>query len=185
MVPGLKHHGENTIVYPLARIVYPEMVSIGDHCIIDDFTFIHGGQGVTLGDYVHIAVQALIMGGGVCEIGPFSGIAMGAQILTGSDDYTGVTLLGPAIMPPFRRPIRSFVRIGRQTVIGAQSVVLPGVTIGDGVAVGAMSLVTKDLPPWTLCYGTPARPHRDRPRREIEALEREFLAWQEENERGK
>lgn len=179
MVPGLKHHGENTIIYPLARIVYPEMVSVGDHCIIDDFTFIHGGQGVTLGDYVHIAVQALIMGGGVCEIGPFSGIAMGAQILTGSDDYTGVTLLGPAIMPPFRRPIRSFVKIGRQTVIGAGVVVLPGVTIGDGVAVGAMSLVTEDLPPWTLCYGIPARPHRDRPKAEILALEREFLAWQE------
>ena len=167
-----------SVIYPFARIIYPEVISLGDHCIIDDFTFLHGGRGITLGDYVHIAVHALIMGGGVCEIGSFTGIAMGAQVLTGSDDYKGVTLLGPAILPPYRRPIRSFVKIGRQCVIGANSVVLPGVTIGDGVAVGAMSLVTHDLPPWTLCYGIPAEPHRDRPKDEILALEARFLQEQ-------
>jgi acetyltransferase-like isoleucine patch superfamily enzyme len=175
---NFKHLGRNVTIYPRARIVYPEMISIGDNCIIDDFVFLHGGQGITLGEYVHIAVGALIMGGGVCEIGPFSGVAMGAQILTGSDDYEGVTLLGPAIEPPYRRPIRSFVRIGRQCVIGANSVVLPGVTIGDGVSVGALSLVTHDLPPWWLCYGIPAKPHRKRPREEIEELEAEFLEAQ-------
>ena len=175
---GFRHLGRDVTVYPWARIVYPEMVSLGDHCIVDDFAFIHGGRGVTLGEYVHIAVHALIMGGGECEIGPFSGIAMGAQILTGSDDYAGVTLLGPAIPLPWRRPGRSVVRIGRQTVIGANAVVLPGVTIGDGVAVGALSLVTHDLPPWTLCYGIPAEPRRARPRDEILALEAEFLEAQ-------
>ena len=175
---GFKHLGKNVTIYPFARIIYPEMVSISDYCVLDDFTFIDGGQGVTLYGWVHIAVHALIMGGGTCEIGAFSGIAMGAQILTGSDDYKGVTLLGPAIPPPYRRPIRSFVKIGRDCVIGANTVVLPGVTIGDGVAVGAMSLVTHDLPPWTLCYGIPAELHRDRPKDEIIALEARFLQEQ-------
>lgn len=47
-------------------------------------------------------------------------------------------------------------------LIGFQAVVLGGVRIGRGAIVGAGSLVTGDLPPYTICYGRPARPQRDR-----------------------
>jgi len=48
--------------------------------------------------------------------------------------------------------------------VGANAVVLPGVTIPDGCVVGAGSVVTHDLEPWMVCTGAPARPVRERPR---------------------
>jgi galactoside O-acetyltransferase len=72
---------------------------------------------------------------------------------------------------PYRQPIRSSIHIGRHVIIGANTVVLPGVVIGEGVAVGANSLITKDCEPWTIYAGSPARPRRSRPKDRILALE--------------
>ena len=51
--------------------------------------------------------------------------------------------------------------IRRGARIGANATLLPGVTIGEGALIGAGSVVTKDIPPRTIAYGSPARPHRD------------------------
>jgi acetyltransferase-like isoleucine patch superfamily enzyme len=54
------------------------------------------------------------------------------------------------------------VRIGRDVWLGARVIVVAGVTIGDGCVVGAGSVVTRSLPPQTICAGTPARVLRER-----------------------
>ena len=75
------------------------------------------------------------------HVGPESYIAFGAVIL--SHDMT--------------RGIYADTRIGARCFIGAHSIILPGVTIGDGSIVGAGSVVTSDVPPATIVAGNPAR----------------------------
>jgi galactoside O-acetyltransferase len=60
-------------------------------------------------------------------------------------------------------------------IVGAGSVVLPGVTLAEGTAVGAMSLVTRSTEPWSVYHGVPARRQRARHRDMLE-LEKRYLA---------
>ena len=58
------------------------------------------------------------------------------------------------------------VKIGKGCSTGTDTVIMPGVTIGDGAIIGAGSLVTKDIPAWTIALGRPAKVVRVIPRRE-------------------
>jgi galactoside O-acetyltransferase len=69
------------------------------------------------------------------------------------------------------------VTIGRHAIIGCGAVILPGVTIGEGAAVGALSLVTKDVPPFTIVAGTPAKVIGQR-KRDLLELEAQFVSEQ-------
>jgi acetyltransferase-like isoleucine patch superfamily enzyme len=168
------HVGQDVTIWPQAKIVFPEVISIGDSVIIDDFVFLMGGRKTTIGSFVHIASFVSITGGGELLLGDFVGISSGSRVFTGDDDYLGDSLTGPTVPPAYRNAIRSFVHIGKHAVIGANTVILPGVKIGEGVAVGAGSLVKSDLEPWTIYVGTPVRPLRERPRERILDLERQL-----------
>lgn len=58
------------------------------------------------------------------------------------------------------------IHIGKGVMIGMESLIMPGVTIGDGAIVGAFSLVTKDIPAWTIATGRPAKVVKQIPERE-------------------
>jgi acetyltransferase-like isoleucine patch superfamily enzyme len=163
--------GQDVTIWPLAKIISPETISLGDSIIIDDFVFLAGGRRTVIGSFVHIAAFALIVGGGEFIIEDFSGISGGVKVYTGNDDYLGGCLTGPTVPYPYRVPIRSFVHLHKHAIIGANSVVLPGVTIGEGAVVGANCLVTRDCEPWTLYVGSPAKPLRLRPKEKILELE--------------
>ncbi len=83
----------------------------------------------------------------------------------------GNYLTNSAVPFPFRQPERTFVRIKKHAIVGANSVILPGVTVGEGAAIGANSLVLKDCEPWTIYVGSPARPLKPRRRDKIIELE--------------
>lgn len=166
--------GEDVQVWEGAKIVSPEAIRIGDSVIIDDFVFLIGGKRTVIGSFVHIASFTSITGGGEFTMEDFSGLSGGVRVYTGNEDYSGGSLTNPAVPSPYRTPLRSFVRIEKHAIVGANSVVLPGVTLGEGVAVGANSLVTKDCTPWTIYAGSPARPIRERPRKRILELEQEL-----------
>ena len=68
------------------------------------------------------------------------------------------------------------VRLCRHAIIGSGSVILPGVTIGEGVAVGALSLVKQDCKPFGLYTGVPARRTKER-KTDLLELARQF--WQD------
>ncbi len=172
---NFKSVGENCTIYPLAKIVGAENIELGSNVIIDDFVFIVATGPVYIGNYVHIASFVSITGGGACCLEDFSGLSSGVRVITGSDDFLGRALTNPTVPDEFRRVNRSSVVIKAHAIVGANSVILPGVTIGVGAAVGAASVVRKDLEEWGVYTGIPAQRIRARRRDRIEQYEQQLF----------
>ena len=166
-----KNVGQDVIVWPLAKIVSPEAISIGNSVIIDDFVFLMGGTKTVIGSFVHIASFTSITGGGEFMMDDFTTLSSGVRIFTGNEDYSGGCLTGSGVPFPYRVPSRSFIRIKRHAIVGAEAVILPGVTLGEGAVVGANSLVKRDCEAWTVYVGSPARAIKSRPKERILELE--------------
>jgi acetyltransferase-like isoleucine patch superfamily enzyme len=169
-----KRVGRNVKISDKASIYDAAQIEIGDDVRIDDFCVISGR--VTFGRNVHVAVFCNIAGGseGV-ELCDFVGLAYGSHVFAQSDDYSGQTMTNPTVPAAFKQETKAKVRIGRHCIIGAKSVVFPGVDIADGCAVGAMSMVTESTEPWSIYFGIPATRKGAR-KRDLLALEQEFLA---------
>jgi acetyltransferase-like isoleucine patch superfamily enzyme len=164
--------GLDVTIWDRAHIPTPERMFVGNAVIVDDFVFIMPGGRVVLGDFVHVASFVSVLGGGELIVDDFAGISSGVRIYTGTDDFVGGGLTGPTVPAELRAPVRrGTVHIGKHAVIGANSVVLPGVTIGEGATVGALSLVNADLEPWTVYAGSPARPVKQRDKQSVLSAE--------------
>lgn len=163
--------GEDVKIWEQAKIVNPKVISIGNSVIIDDFVFIMGGARTEIGSFIHIASFTSITGGGEFIMEDFSGLSGGVRIYTGNEDYLGGCLTNPTVPYPYRIATRSFVHIKKHAIVAANTVVLPGVTIGEGAAIGANSLVTKDCEPWKVYFGSPAKAIKNRPKDKILELE--------------
>jgi acetyltransferase-like isoleucine patch superfamily enzyme len=105
---------------------------------------------VAVGAQTWIGPFVMLDGSGGLEIGATCSISTGVHIYT--HDTVRWALSGGA-----QEPERAPVRIGACTYIGAQAVVLKGVEIGDHCVVGAGALVTRDVPPFSIVDGVPAR----------------------------
>jgi len=160
-------------IYPLARIIGRENVQFGDPVIVDDFALIVARDPIVIGHHCHIAAFSSITGGQRVDIGDFSAVSQGARILTGTDDFTGWGFGNSTVPAEFRNATRAPVSIGRFCIIGANAVVLPGVTIGEGATVGAGTVVTRDLEPWGVHLGN--RRLRDRDREGVLSTHNRFL----------
>ena len=160
----LKRLGKEVKLFPLAKIVNPQVVEIGDYSMIDDFTFINGGNGITIGRYVHIAAFVSIIGGGELVVGDYADIAYGARILTGTDTYYGGKRMTSALPLEQRNVIRGKVTIEKDAFIGTNAVVHPNIRIGEGAIIGSNSLVLKDVEPWSINVGSPCKKIGDRPK---------------------
>jgi galactoside O-acetyltransferase len=163
--------GQDVIIWPKTKIISPEVIAIGDSVIIDDFVLIMGGKSTQIGSFVHIASFTSITGGGDLVMEDFTGLSGGVRVYTGNEDYSGGCLTNPSVPYPYRLATRSFVYIKKHAIIGANTVILPGVVIGEGAAIGANSLVTKDCEPWKIYFGSPAKAIKTRPQDKIVELE--------------
>jgi len=148
--------GENPQIFINALVLKPEAIHIGDNVRIDDFSRIEGGSGLWIGNYVHIASFASILAGGEAIIEDFCGLAQGAKLITGFghpfEDAIGNLPNGD----PFKRKADKIV-LGKYSFVAANAVVLPGVSLGEGAVLAACSVATKDIPPWKVAAGVPAR----------------------------
>ncbi len=152
----------SALIRPTTRIVGEENISYGRAVMIDDFVLIVARAPIVFGDHVHVACFASITGGARVEVGGFSAISQGVRLLTATDDFTGWGFGNSTVPEEFRNVQRAPITIGRFVIIGANSVVLPGVTIGEGATVGACSVVTRDLDPWGVYIGNRRVRDRDR-----------------------
>lgn len=158
---GFKKYGENVKISRKASIYSAEKISIGNNVRIDDFCIISGN--IKIGNYVHIAAfSALFAGEAGIEFKDFSGVSSRVTVYGVSDDYSGEFMTNPTIRDEFRKITNKKVLIGEHCIVGASSVILPGVTLEEGVSIGACSLVNKNCKEWTVNIGTPIKYLKDR-----------------------
>lgn len=172
---GFKSLGKNVLLSDMVRIYAPELISIGDNVRIDDFVILSGE--ITLENYIHIAPYCALIGGASgagIVMKNYSGLSARVTVYSVSDDYSGEFMTNPTMPLKYTNVQKGRVVIQKYVIIGATSVILPGVEIGEGTAVGAMSMVTKSLPEWKICRGIPARVLKERSK-QLKELEQQFL----------
>ncbi|MFY4818021.1 CatB-related O-acetyltransferase [Aliarcobacter butzleri] len=108
-----------------------------------------------------VGMNTYIGGGGMITktiIGNYCTIGNNVFIGQGEHDYTQVALSGQLYdFNPYEKYTRKECVIGNDVWIGVSAIILRGVKIGDGVVIGANSVVTKDVPDYAIVVGSPAR----------------------------
>lgn len=141
-------------------IFHPENVHLGRNVYVGHRTILKGyyKNEMRIGDETWIGQMCFLHSAGGITIGARVGIGVNVTILTSQHKE-----LGRAV-PPLSSPVDvAPVVIEDEVNIGVGSIVLPGVRIGRGAKIGAGSVVTSDVAPYTIVAGAPARFLRERP----------------------
>lgn len=179
--------GDKQTVY-LKNVITDPSITVGDYTMYNDF--VNDPVGFERNNVLYhypINRDRLI-------IGKFCSIACGAKFLFNSANHT-LSSLSTYPFPLFfeewgleKRNVaaswdnKGDIVIGNDVWIGYEVVIMAGVTIGDGAIIGARAVVTKDVPPYTVAGGIPAKPIKKRyPEETIAALsELKWWDWPEE-----
>jgi dTDP-4-amino-4,6-dideoxy-D-glucose acyltransferase len=162
---GFARVGNNVMLSDKASYYNCKNIQFGNNVRVDDFCVLSAGEdGIVIGNYIHIAVYCSIIGSGAVILEDFSGLSARVSIYSSSDDYSGLVMTNPMVPKEFTNVKNASVTIGRHVIIGAGSVVLPGVKLEEGVAIGALSLVKKDCRAFSIYIGVPAKRISDRQR---------------------
>lgn len=175
-----RSQGHSTVY--LQNVVTDPSIEVGEYTVYDDF--VHDPRDFQRNNVLYhypINHERLV-------IGKFCSIACGAKFLFNSANHTLDSLSTytfPIFFEEWGLPVEDIPRawdnkgdivIGNDVWIGYEAVVMAGVTIGDGAIIGARAVVTKDVPPYTIVGGVPAKPIRKR--FDDETIERRLdLKW--------
>ncbi len=152
----------SVMCHPWAALYGEHAIRVGEDCLIGPYCSLSAGMGP---DQELVSDEILVIGDR-CLIGRNSSLVAHLSVVIGADVFFGpnvyVTDQNHAVddltAPIGRQALpESPVEIGDGSWIGTNAVVLPGVTIGRHVAVGAGSVVTTDLPDYSVAVGSPAR----------------------------
>lgn len=156
----------NNVVFDKGMVIMgPEFISIGVGTCFQQFTYL-----TAWGMYENAELHPEITIGDFCNIGAFNHItcinkiSIGNGLLTGkwvtiTDNSHGLCSYEDMQIPPQKRKVvsKGSVSIGDNVWIGDKATILPGVSIGNGAIIGANSVVTKDVPAYSVVGGNPAR----------------------------
>jgi len=152
-VLGFSSIGINVCISRDARF-YGEF-TVGDNVRVDDFCILTGT--INIGSYVHIGAHTCLYGSGGISMGDYSTCSGRVNIYSASDDFSGNYMISPLVPPKLTRVTRKKIIMRRFSIVGTGSTLLPGAVLGEGTAVGAMSLVKCALLPWSVYAGIPVR----------------------------
>ncbi|KFN01020.1 acyltransferase [Bacillus clarus] len=170
---GFRTVGKDVLISRKVSIYNPSAMSVGDHVRIDDFCILSGK--IQIGNYVHIAAYTALYGGEIgIELHDFANISARTNVYAALDDFSGNALMGPTVPIQYRNVTAAKVILKKHAIVGAHSIIFPNVIIGEGTAVGAMSMVKDNLEDWFIYVGVPVRKIKPRERKLLE-LEIEFL----------
>jgi len=171
---GFLSIGQNVHVSDRVSFYNTASISLGNNVRIDDFCVLSAGAGgIFLGDYVHIAVYSSLMGAGKISLFDFSGLSSRVSIYSSNDDYSGKMMTNPTVPSRFTGVNHADVTLEKHVIIGTCSIILPGVTLHEGVAVGALSLINNDCEAFGIYVGTPAKRIGNR-KRDLLEIEKEM-----------
>lgn len=160
---GLKSYGKSVLISRFARIYGAQNISIGDNVRIDDFCILSGH--ITLGSNIHISAYVALYGSKGIVLEDYAGISPQTTVYSAMDDFSGDYLIGPIHEKSKTNVTGGPVIIKKYSQIGTKCCVFPNLTIGEGVAVGACSLVMKSLKEWGIYVGVPAKFLKQRSKR--------------------
>jgi galactoside O-acetyltransferase len=173
----LGYVGEHVQIHRSVAFFNPKDIFINSYVRIDCFCMISAGSdGVHIGKHVHLAPAThLFGGGGRIFFDDFSGISSRVSFFTSSDDYSEGHIANASISCAFRKVTNGSIILHRHALIGCNSVILPGVEIGFGGSIGALSLVKKSVEECALVAGIPAKKIGERNRAKLLEMEEKFL----------
>lgn len=155
---GFAHVGKNVLLSDKASYYNCQHIHLSDHIRIDDFCVLSAGiGGIAIGNHVHIAIFSSLMGAGNISLADFCNISSRVSIYSSNDDYSGVAMTNPTLPTACTNVHHADVKVGGHVIIGAGSIILPGVILEEGVAIGALSLVKKDCQSFGIYAGVPAK----------------------------
>ena len=153
LAPLYQHRGKHSVIHRSARMDTPpyRLFSLGNYSVIESFACINNAVGdVIIGDHTRIGLHNTIIG--PVDIGSHVNLAQGITVTAlnhnFSDTKKRIDEQGVITNP---------VTIEDDVWVGANAVILPGVTIGEHCVVAAGAVVTKDVPPHSLVAGVPAK----------------------------
>lgn len=170
---GFKRIGNNVLISDKASIYSPHLIEIGNDVRIDDFCILSPGTSLVIGSNVHIACYASIIGKGEVIIEDFAGISGRVSVYSSNDDYSGRFLTNPTVPSKYTNVTSGKVHLKKHVIVGNGSVILPNITLEEGVAVGALSLVTKSFGPYVIISGVPAKILKNRSE-DLKNIEHEY-----------
>lgn len=162
---GFASFGADCWISRNCSIIGAKNVQMGSHVRIDDYVVISAASGsLQLGSYIHIAAGAYLGCAGGITMADFAGISQGVKVYSASDDYSGAAMTNPTVPSRYLNVDVAPVSFGRHAIAGAGSIILPGVTLGEGTAIGAMTLISRGFTAadWSIYFGVPARKIADR-----------------------
>ena len=169
---GFASVGDDVRISSKASLYNCANIRIGSHVRIDDFCVLSAGSGgIDIANYVHIAVYTSLIGAGRISLGNYCNLSSRVSIYSSSDDYSGMTMTNPMVPSQYTNVTHAPVILGKHVIVGSGAVILPGVTLEDGVAIGALSLVRKSCQAFGVYAGVPVRLLGER-RRELLGLEK-------------
>lgn len=153
LAPLYQHRGKHAVIHHSARMDTPpyRKFSLGDYSVIESFACINNAVGdVQIGDHTRVGLHNTIIG--PVKIGHHVNLAQGITVTALNHNFDDTT----------KRIDEQGVNTNPVTIeddvwIGANAVILPGVTIGNHCVVAAGAVVTKDIPPHSLVAGVPAK----------------------------
>ena len=153
LMPSLQKKGAGTIIRRSVRLdVFPfNEFALGSGVLLEEFSTINNGVGpVRIGDKTIIGISNVIIG--PVEIGRNVMLAQNVVVSALNHGYEDIS------QPPSVQKVQvESVVISDNVWIGANAVITPGVTIGKHAVIGAGSVVTRDIPDYSVAVGTPAK----------------------------
>ena len=152
---GFKSYGENVLISRFARFYGISNMEIGNNVRIDDFCILSGR--IKIGDYVHISAYTALYGSQGIEINDYCGCSARTIIYSAIDDFSGEYMIGPMLPEELTNVTGGPVILEKYVQLGANTTVMPNLTIGEGAVTGSYTLVRHDIESWTINIGIPSK----------------------------